>query len=223
VAVKLYPLVLVPLFAVILTSRSRWRAAAWLVGGTGLAVLAIAAPLVLLAPEQAVSFLRYHQARGLQMESAAGALLALGGSLGVSAPVVLTFNYGAWHLNPPAGATVLRALPFVFLIVLGGTLYVVARRHRLEAANGVPMSPARVAADAAAVLLVFMTLNKVFSPQYVVWLLPFLPLLPRPHVVAGLVLFALTFDIYPFEYPALLQLDVWAYVLVNAAMPSPLG
>src|SRR5262249_6285705 len=64
-------------------------------------------------------------------------------------------------------------------------------------------------------LLVFIVTNKVFSPQYVVWLLPFAPLLPRRHTAVAGAIIALTIVIFPYDYGSLLAFQPAPVILLN--------
>jgi hypothetical protein len=96
-------------------------------------------------------------------------------------------------------------------------------------------SPARVSPDASAladllnysfaVIVVFMVTNKVFSPQYMVWLYPLFPLVSgRFRAVIWIVFLAascLTWYIYPLHYYDLIdtqQVAVDALILRNTLM-----
>ena len=64
-------------------------------------------------------------------------------------------------------------------------------------------------------LLAFIVTNKVFSAQYIIWLLPFAPLLrPRQAGLAAAV-FVLTLIIFPFDYADLLAMRVVPVLLLN--------
>jgi hypothetical protein len=108
----------------------------------------------------------YHADRGLQVESlAASVLIGLGRVSGV------VFEYGAFEVRG-AGADLAASLS---LPVSGAWLLVTAlvmyRKHR-AGGFGVDAFPRY----AAALILAFMLGSKVLSPQYLIWLLPLVPL-----------------------------------------------
>lgn len=49
-------------------------------------------------------------------------------------------------------------------------------------------------------LWAFVLVNKVFSPQYIVWLIPFVALAERRVMVLFFVIAALTIYVYPFHW-----------------------
>ena len=67
----------------------------------------------------------------------------------------------------------------------------------------------------AATLLAVVTTNKVLSPQYLIWLLPFVPLLSRWPRVLMIAAAALTAVEFPFLYDGLRGLDAGPVLLVN--------
>jgi hypothetical protein len=165
------------------------------------AVLAIFfAPALLLGGGFAGSF-AYHADRGLQAESlTASVLMQLGQVSGV------LFEYGAFEAQGRGVELASElSLPVTGVLLLA-TAFFMYRAHRRGTA-GQRAFPRY----AAALILAFMLGSKVLSPQYVVWLLPLLPL--SAGGALGLVLSALflatcylTTQVFPVHYDDLLNL-----------------
>ena len=123
-------------------------------------------PALLLGGGGFLASFAYHAQRGLQVESlAASVLIAFGRVDGV------VFEYGAFEVTgPEADLAASLSLP-VTAVLLGVTALVVYRRYRAGglAAGDFPRY-------AAALILAFMLGSKVLSPQYLIWLLPLVPL-----------------------------------------------
>src|SRR5207249_2134955 len=88
-----------------------------------------------------------------------------------------------------------------------------ARFHEEQVAGRVT-SESLVAYSVAA-LLAFIATNKVFSPQYLIWLLPFAPLLRLRQASALLAICALTIVLFPFDYDHLLSMELLPVLLLN--------
>jgi hypothetical protein len=109
--------------------------------------------------------LGYHAERGLEVESVYGGALFLWGMVtGADAPWI--FNYKAYHVAPEWGA---RLVPLVLPIQVGALLLVMGRFRRSGLSDGMRYS--------AAAVLAFIISGKVLSPQYLIWLFPFLAVL----------------------------------------------
>jgi hypothetical protein len=67
-----------------------------------------------------------------------------------------------------------------------------------------------------AALLAFVVTNKVLSPQYLVWLLPFAPLLPLRKAALALGAVLLTIVIFPYNYAPLVNMRPGMILLLNA-------
>lgn len=213
IAAKLYPIVLLPIFgAYYAASRSRPALTRLAVGCVG-ATAAILLPFALLGPEQLLSFLRYHQLRGLQLESLPAGAIVLAHVFGLT-PARLDFNYGALHLVSPLAASALTWLPIAFLGLFAVVLACCAVRFREEQLAGGVTSESLIAYCVAA-LLAFIVTNKVFSPQYIIWLLPFAPLLRARQAAALLAICGLTIALFPFDYDHLLAMQLWPVLLLN--------
>ena len=164
---KIYPLALVPVVVVHVWRRfgrdELVRALAVFVG----------VGLLFVVPFAAVGFgglgySFYIQAtRDLQVESLGAQLLVVAGHLGVYHPTAVTGKPGSQNLVGPAA----DAVGFVSSLVQVVAVLLVARWYR----RGRNDSDRLVLAFAAAVVA-FIAFGKVLSPQYVVWLIPLLPL-----------------------------------------------
>jgi glycosyl transferase family 87 len=166
------------------------------------AVLAIFfAPALLLGGGGFAGSFAYHADRGLQAESlATSVLMQVGQVSGV------LFEYGAFEAQ---GRGVELAsdlsLPVTGVLLLATAFFMYrARRRGTAGQRAFPRY-------AAALILAFMLGSKVLSPQYVVWLLPLLPL--SAGGALGLVLSALflatcylTTQVFPVHYDDLLNL-----------------
>jgi hypothetical protein len=169
---------------------------------------------VLIAPGPLLSFLRYHELRGLQLESLPAGAIVLAHVLGLTS-ARLEFNYGALHVASPLAGAVLSWLPIIFVVLLGTVLASCLARFGEEQAAGGRVTSESLVVYSVATLLVFMITNKVFSPQYIIWLLPFAPLLRLRQAGALLAICALTIVLFPFNYDHLLDMELLPVLLLN--------
>jgi len=191
VAVKLYPAVLVPL-AVAWAWRREGRRA-------GLVALALVAgvaalvflPFVALSPGGVWDSVSGQLRRPLQLESLGSAvLLAAHDAFGVG--VTVATSYGSQNLagtGPDALAAVLTALQLSLLLWIWAG-YARGRLGFVQAAG--------------AALVAFVAFGKVLSPQFLIWLIPVVPLVPGRRGLWGMALLAgalvLTQLWFPFRY-----------------------
>jgi hypothetical protein len=160
------------------------------------------APALLLGGGGFLQSLAYHADRGLQAESLAASVLM---KLGWVNEVV--FAYGALEVRGRgvefAGSL---SLPLTGALLLV-TAFFMYREHRSRR-SGLEGFPRY----AAALILAFMLGSKVLSPQYVIWVLPLVPL--GAGGVAGILVSALflavcwtTTQVYPIHYTDLLEVN----------------
>ncbi|MCA9522215.1 MAG: hypothetical protein KC609_14645, partial [Myxococcales bacterium] len=114
---------------------------------------------------------------------------------------------GSWELVGSGTASIVSAAPF---LVLAGWIAVTARFARASATSILPTQRAR---GVVCVLLAFMLLNRFFSPQYLVWVVPFvgLALAPGQRFLGPMLLCgaaALGSWLWPFHYVGLLRLEM---------------
>jgi len=225
VLAKIYPLVLVPaLAAVWLAPVDRRRLA-----GFGAGLMATVAtgllPVVLLAGDRAWGFVNYQADRGLQLETLpAGLILLVQAWNGARIP--LTFDYGSVQV-PGAAAQLylsvqlwLSAICFIALAAVSLTLY----RRELRFTGAV--QPRTIIALATAFILLLLVTNKVFSVQYIVWLLPLAAFLSRGQFWLAAVIGALSVGIHPLLYKQLIEQDravVWLLNIRNGLVVALLA
>jgi uncharacterized membrane protein len=169
-AAKVYPVVLIPP-ALVFVGRTAGRAAAVRAGSVFAAVAALViVPFLALAPHGLAESFRAQAARALQVESLGGSLLGVADRIGwYSATVVHRTGHAiSYDLvgSLPRTLAALSSVAQAVAVLLVAWLYV---RGRDE--------PQRLAVAFAAAVAGFLAFTRFFSPQYLVWLVPFVVLL----------------------------------------------
>jgi len=177
VAAKAYPLVVLPL-ALLHISRARGRREALAGLGVFAGVLAlVVAPFALVGWDGLADSVTRQSGRPLQLESLGAAALLAAHRLGLYEAAVET-SHGSQNLVgslPDALATASTAAQVVALVLVWA-LFARSRRD-----------PASLAIASAAAVTGFVAFGKVLSPQFMIWLLPLVPLVVvRGAVVAPL-------------------------------------
>ncbi|MDQ4082636.1 MAG: glycosyltransferase 87 family protein, partial [Actinomycetota bacterium] len=183
VAAKIYPLVLLPL-ALVYVWRRRGRSEAL----TALAVFALVLaaaflPFALVAPDGLLESLERQARRPLQIESLGAAVLLAAHRLGLYDAVVVS-SHGSQNLVGALPEALATAQTAVQAVAVAGVWLLFALRT--------PERERLVVASAAAVAAL-VAFGKVLSPQFLVWLVPLVPLATRRAglVAAGILTAAL--------------------------------
>jgi uncharacterized membrane protein len=214
VVAKLYPLVLLPVFGLAYLARRGYRPLLHLVIGSLGAVGGMMLPVLIAAPQDALVFLTFHVQRGLQIESLAAGPIELVSALGLT-KIDLVLNFGAWHIESPLAQIVIGWLPYALVLFSGTVLLLAWRRFRLEVAAHQQISSDALLTCITAVLLAFVIANKVFSPQYLLWIYPFGALLAQKTARWLLAIAALTLLVYPILYIGLMNMQPFPVVVLN--------
>jgi hypothetical protein len=174
-AAKLFPALYVAMLAASCVPTREWRRAGRVVTGAALAVAVIVVPIRMVAPNALRYFLDFHGAR----PPTRGTLLSF-----VLRNPALPDSWVPASAFATIGTIVSVALTAVALALLA--LWVA--RGRLDALPACALGT-----------IAFLLANKVYSPQYDLWLVPFLVMLPvRGRLVAhfyasSLIMFLLSF------------------------------
>jgi uncharacterized membrane protein len=196
-AAKLWPGVLLPFAAVYLWRRRGPKAAMGLAGAFVAVVVVCFVPFAILAPAGLEASLRFQLVRPLQVESLGAAVLMAARHLGLIAKLH-TVN-GSRHTGQflrGTGAGLAANLSTAFEIAAVTCIWIAFARRQSDRRT--------VLAAVAAAVTALVAFDKVLSPQYLIWLVPFVALVGgRRGVAAGALLLAalgLTQLWFPWNY-----------------------
>jgi uncharacterized membrane protein len=217
VSAKVYPLVLVPLAVWLAWRRSGGRRAAIGVGVLVLVAAAVAAPFAAYAPHGVYDSFHAQATRGLQIESLGASVLLVLDRLGVyRAHVVETFGVAGRNLAGGTAGTASAVLLVLEALAVATVWALYARARDLRA-----QLPLAFAAAVAG----FLAFTKVFSPQYLVWLLPLVLVAGDAAAIALLAVALVLAQVWFFHYHALFGLGwpVWLLLVRDLAMVALYG
>ena len=206
--IKIYPLILAPIFLIYQLSRNQRREA--VMGMTTFVITGIVLllPAVILSPGGLWDSIAYHAQRGLQIESTYASILELLYAVGII-DLDFRFSSGSINLVSPL-ADIIGGFSFVVTTIGLLTIYWLFFK-KVRKASGTDDHAIATGNDAALLInyfaitiLVFILTSKVFSPQYIIWILPFIPLITGKWRNVCCLLFIMvglmTFFIYPKYY-----------------------
>jgi hypothetical protein len=206
IAVKVYPVVLLPLFLAYAWRRGGRREALVCGGICAAVVAACFGPFLALAPGGVWDSVVRQTTRPLQIESLGAGILLVAHQL-FGTGLTMRSSHGSQNL---AGAAPDALAALQSVLQIGALLFVWWRFARG------PADRERLVTASAAAVVAFVALGKVLSPQYLIWLPPLVALVRgRRGLVAGALLVAamlLTQLWFPYRY--------WDLALGFAARPS---
>jgi glycosyl transferase family 87 len=189
VAVKLYPAVLVPVaLGYVWRRRGRREALTCLALCVGVVALAFL-PFLVLAPDGVAHSLGRQLSRPLQIESL-GAGLYLAAHHLVGLDVEMRSGHGSQNLH--ATGTAVTAV-LLSLAQIGVLAWIWLRR---------PATNEELVRWGAAALVAFVALGKVLSPQFLIWLVPVVPLVGGLRGLRASVLLAAALVLTQLWFPS---------------------
>ncbi len=211
-AAKLWPAVLLPLFAVYLARRCGIAAALRMVAAFVAVAAACFVPFAILAPRGLEASLRFQLDRPLQVESLGAALIMAVRHLGVPLALVTVSRQKAQSLRGTGTGLAANLSTAVEVAAVVGVWILFARR-RSAGRDALLLA----AATTVAGLVAF---DKVLSPQYLIWLVPMVALVGgRRGLAAGVLLLlalGLTQTWFPWNYLPLAfhYASPWSWLLL---------
>ncbi|HEY8703370.1 MAG TPA: glycosyltransferase 87 family protein [Gaiellaceae bacterium] len=178
-AAKLYPVLLAPaLLTYVARERGRDEARRALLAAAAV-VFVVFAPFAVVAPGGLRASLQQQATRGLQVESLGGSVLGVAHRLGAGYHVVVSHSPFSFDVAG-RGAGVLATLLTVLVLVATAAAWQLLR-------DG-PVDRDRTLRAVAATAVGFVAFAKVLSPQYLLFLVPLVPLVDSLAAWAGLLL-----------------------------------
>ncbi len=189
VAVKLYPAVLVPVaLGYVWRRRGRDEALICLAICAGVVAL-VFLPFLALAPDGVAHSIGRQLSRPLQIESLGSGLYLAAHHL-VGLDVEMRSSHGSQNLY--ATGTVVTAV-LLSLVQIGVLAWIWSRR---------PGSTEELVRWSAAALVAFVALGKVLSPQFLIWLVPVVPLVAGRRGLRASVLLAAALLVTQLWFPS---------------------
>ena len=197
--VKVYPVVLLPIALVVLWRRRRLRGVAEGLGVSALVAAAGFLPFVALAPHGLWQGMWRQASRPLQVEALAASFWFVAHQV-AGLHIHTVKSYGSDNLVTP-GADLAATLSGVAVTVALLAVWIWFARGAA--------GPDEIVAASAAAVVAYIAFNKVFSPQYLIWLFPLVPLVRGRRGLAATLLLALVTGMTqvwePYHYGALFR------------------
>lgn len=226
VLTKIVPgLILISVLLVLLVYHKktpRWAEAIASVAGLGMGLVFLNAGFyAVFGPGYWESF-TYHMDRGIQMESVYAGVMLFLRMVGL-ATVTHDVSFGSSNVVFALTDQVNLLSPLLFL----GIVFVLARRiWRIRTPEDKGETPGHLVCGqiillTLILLLAFMLTNKVFSPQYMIWIGPLMAILVAVHKnmwkvgILVLIASAMTQGIFPHPYELLNQFHPAMVILLN--------
>jgi hypothetical protein len=184
-------------------------------------------PFLFAAGASLFSFVSYHAARGLQIESSYASVLLLLERF-TSSGLQIEHNFGAWHLRHWLSS--LLASASIWITIGSQLLLTWWFGRRIAAAETVAAQRRLLLTSAFIFMLALLFTSKVFSPQFLIWLAPLAALLVvslERRRIGGALLQVLAVYVFSaalcwFFYRGLIRMELGAVVLLllrNALIP----
>lgn len=195
---KIYPAVIAPIFLVYYLRNREYRKISRGIISFAAVSLLILLPFLITGPANLLSLYNYHAERGVQMESTYASFLELADKLGL-AQASTQFAFGSWNLTGGAATFLADASTPLLVLLLLAVYWLIYRRadtHRIDIAD--------IGAFSLLAIVITLITSKVLSPQYLIWLIPLLPLLTGKvrYWIWGIyaAVGVLTYYLFPISY-----------------------
>ncbi len=190
---KFYPIVFVPAFFI---AQQRLRYTFWHKWWRGLDIFVLVCAVIttvslLLSVEGTLGPLSYFGGRPIQAESTAASILWIGSFFGF--PLHYTATYGSLNILSALSNIV---SPMMTLLLIAGLAYVYWLQY---------LGKFTLAVSLVLILLVVICTGKVFSPQYLLWIIPFVAYVGECNkrwLISWTIVGLLTTWIFPYIYTA---------------------
>jgi len=213
--IKLYPIALAPLFLIYQWRHQPWRRLVMPVLICGAVLACSILPFFIASPGGFLNAFSLQGGRNLQIESSYASVLFMAYALGRLA-VAVFFGPVSWDLASYYSEGIAQ-WSLVIMFFAAAAVYIAylwPYRGKTIENIGPPKLPAlgRLINFSLLLIIVLLMTSKVMSTQFIVWLLPFVPLVSgRARHLAWPVFIAacfLTWHIYPLHYYDLYNLHI---------------
>jgi uncharacterized membrane protein len=214
VMTKIYPAVVAPVFFLYLFSRRRYRDVFLGAGVFAATMAVIALPGINISPAGFWESFSLQMQRGLHLDSTYSSFVMIGQGLGLTTAESLYVGPIPFSIDlvSPLSSTMVRIAPVIMVAALAAVYWLFFHRNRGH--DGWVLRQrdmTDVAGYSFLAILVFIVTSSVFSPQFLIWLCPLVPLLTRrwdhdAWLILTMAALA-TYYIFPVHYYRLIIID----------------
>ena len=173
---KIYPIFLLPILLIPFLARKDLKSFFMYGALTALVCFVIELPVLINDPSTAFSYLTQHSGRGVEIESVVAIPLMIVSLIDDSLVYVGMDENESWDLfGTLANSVEPYIMPITFLIIGAFIVYFLYKMYKNEDDSERSMPLMLLACGI--VLMIFMTFNKVFCAQYVMWIVMIYPFL----------------------------------------------
>jgi hypothetical protein len=210
-AAKLYPAILLPIVLLYFWRNRTDKEFALRIGvgfcfAGGITVL----PFVITGLPGLLNFLKYHGERGVQIESIFASTIYLGKFFGLT-NAATSVDHGSINFSSSWGGFLASAAT---LLTIGGLLFFYAYLWWATRTNGRRLRIDWLLQAAAIATMWFIISNKVLSPQYLLWIMPFAVLWRGSKLWLYFAALGLSFVAFPFMVLGAIALDWQPMVII---------
>ena len=170
---KMYPAIFLIPMLMPFVLKGEWKNGVMCLLAAAIVCFIVELPFLITDPSTAFAYLNYHSDRGIQVESVAASFFMIY-DLIVPGNLSVVFAYGSDNLSgagPDALAPFMNTILAVVLISFVAVMLV--RIHRLRVSE---ITGPQVVLISVTMLMLFIAFSKVYSAQYLIWILMLLPL-----------------------------------------------
>lgn len=210
--VKLYPAVILPVLLIYLwQTRRDWRNALRLAISFGLVnFLLLGIALFVVPLRYLTTFLSYQSDRGVQTESLYASAIAIVRTLGLTTAKVV-HSYGSFNFDSPLSPPLASLATILIVVGLLG-LYVLAWWYFGKIQKAAELN--KILQISVLAIFWFILANKVLSPQYLIWLLPFVAFWRGFKSWGFLLILIVSFLPFPFSLGDIVLFNPFPYVVL---------
>ena len=211
---KLYPLVLGPVLLVYYVINRNFKKLFAGLLGVGAAILCTLTFALPVIGTSVFDVVNRHKLRGIQIESVTGGFLLFLAKFKLLI-VTTVFNFGSVNVETSFSEIILSRImiisPIVFLLLLCQLVIILLCEKRRTG----EISQIHIIRSFGIMILAFLILNKVLSPQYLIWLFPLIPFYSAPVQHKFIIALILTISIFPGWYSYLVKLNPVIILILN--------
>lgn len=211
---KIYPAIMAPIFLLYYLRHRQYRRIIIGMSTFAITTAIIITPWLVLSPDGFWHSFSYQAQRGLQLESTYSSFLLLGHTLGITS-VCVEEVFRVQTVVSPLADMLATISPIIVMLSAAVVYWLFYNSQRVKTKIESPTSSitrpniADITNYSFLVILTFMLTNKVFSPQFIIWLYPLVPLIAGQWRHASWPVFllvgVLTYYIFPQHYDELIQ------------------